>query len=653
MGVGAEELAEVGGAIDAAPGDGVGEEEALVAGEAVDGGGGLALQRFVVGVVGDGEAAEVGDVFAEGEFAVDVDVVDADAGVEFLDDFVGAGGVAGAVFGGPPVVEVSCGVVLAALVIEAVGHFVADDGADGAVVDGIIGVGLEEGGLQDAGGEDDSVERGVVVGVDGGGRHVPERVIDGPAELGEPEVIVEGGGAEGVEDVGIGLDDEGGEVAPLVGIAELEVDGVELGDGDGAGFGGHPFDGLEAVAVGGAHVVDELLDAFLGGGGKGFGDVEAAEGFAEAAVDLHLGAFPAREHFLRAAHDLLVEVEVFLFKGGGEVGGGGVDESPAEVGFPVVERDGVEERVGGGEELGLADDEGIAVGSVQGAEQGGGVEIGGEGGEFGGGLGIVVGFVVAELDGGAGDLGEFRFDGEDGLGVSGGEVGGIAEEDEHGGDVLLVFGADLDGVLGIGEVVAAFGEAHAALREVEGVARGVLFVDVDRDVEEGVGADFVEVDDGGEEVVARGDVVDAGEFGGEGGDAVVFESGFVHGGGVEVADFAGVGIEGGIGGGVGGFLEVVEDFLEDGAVALADFVEDAPAGFVGGDRVLFEPRAVGVLEEVVAGVEGGVHAGGIDAGFEGARRVGGAQGGGEEGGGDGGGEEGACVHGGLSSQACD
>ena len=225
-----------------------------------------------------------------------------------------------------------------------------------------------------------------------------------------------------------------------------------------------------------------------------------------------------------------------------------MNEFPAAVGFPVVEGNGLEEGVGGGEEFGLADDEGIAVGGIEGAEEGGGVEVRGELRELGGGFGIVIGFVVAELDRGAGGFGEFCFDGEDFLRAGGGDVGGIAEEDEHGGDVLLVLGADFPGVFGVGEVIALFREAHAALPEVEGVARGVFFVDADGDVEEGGGADFVEVDDGGEEFVAGGDGVDAGELGGEGGDAVVFELGFVHGGGVEVAEVAGVGVEGGWGG---------------------------------------------------------------------------------------------------------
>jgi hypothetical protein len=59
-----------------APGLAEADEEALVAGETVEDWGGFAGEGFVVGGVGDGEAAEVGDIFAEGEFSVDVDVFD-------------------------------------------------------------------------------------------------------------------------------------------------------------------------------------------------------------------------------------------------------------------------------------------------------------------------------------------------------------------------------------------------------------------------------------------------------------------------------------------------------------------------------------------------------------------------------------------------
>ena len=91
--------------------------------------------------------------------------------VVLLDHQAGAGLVGLHVLGRPPVLQVALGIILATLVVEAVGHFMADHHADGAVVHRVVRQGIEERRLQDAGGEDDLVHQGVVVGVDGGRRH--------------------------------------------------------------------------------------------------------------------------------------------------------------------------------------------------------------------------------------------------------------------------------------------------------------------------------------------------------------------------------------------------------------------------------------------------------------------------------------------------
>ena len=64
-----------------------------------------------------------------------------------------------AVLLGPPVAQRAGGVVARALVVEAVPDLVPDDRADAAVVDGVVGLEVEERRLQDAGREDDLVHR--------------------------------------------------------------------------------------------------------------------------------------------------------------------------------------------------------------------------------------------------------------------------------------------------------------------------------------------------------------------------------------------------------------------------------------------------------------------------------------------------------------
>ena len=76
VGVGDCGYAEVLGALVGAGPLGHAYPEALVGGEALGGGEGLAFGLLLPGDVGEEGAAEVGDVFSAGELAVDVDVVD-------------------------------------------------------------------------------------------------------------------------------------------------------------------------------------------------------------------------------------------------------------------------------------------------------------------------------------------------------------------------------------------------------------------------------------------------------------------------------------------------------------------------------------------------------------------------------------------------
>src|SRR5258708_32624579 len=86
------------------------------------------------------------------------------------------------IVGGPPVLEVSGVLELAALIIEAVNDLVTDDGTDASIVHGSVILLVEIWRLKDAGGEIDGVELGIVVGVDGGRCHAPLGAIDGLAD---------------------------------------------------------------------------------------------------------------------------------------------------------------------------------------------------------------------------------------------------------------------------------------------------------------------------------------------------------------------------------------------------------------------------------------------------------------------------------------
>jgi hypothetical protein len=66
-----------------------------------------------------------------------------------------------AVLFGPPASQRAAAVIFRALIVEAVADLVADHRADAAIVHRIVGIGIEEGRLQDRGREEDRIERGV------------------------------------------------------------------------------------------------------------------------------------------------------------------------------------------------------------------------------------------------------------------------------------------------------------------------------------------------------------------------------------------------------------------------------------------------------------------------------------------------------------
>ena len=119
---------------------------------------------------------------------------------------------------------------MASLVVEAVCHLVANDHANGAIVESVVGVHVKERFLQDAGREADLVGRGVIVGVDGLRIHVPVFAVNGLASL-MVEVPLVPEQAAGLHVVIIRLCrvyNESRYVSPFVWITDLHIERVEL-----------------------------------------------------------------------------------------------------------------------------------------------------------------------------------------------------------------------------------------------------------------------------------------------------------------------------------------------------------------------------------------------------------------------------------------
>ena len=182
-------------------------------------------------------------------------------------------------------VEPARAVVLRALVVEAVADLVADDRPDPAVVPGVVGVGVEERRLEDRRGEDDLVHRRVVVGVDHLRRHEPLVAVHRLAELVEVAALLEEVRRPHVAEQVGRVDLQLGVVAPLVGVADLGPERLELGQGARLGLLAHPVQRGDGLAVGGDEVVHQPLHGGLVLGREVPGDVELADGLAQRALD--------------------------------------------------------------------------------------------------------------------------------------------------------------------------------------------------------------------------------------------------------------------------------------------------------------------------------------------------------------------------------
>src|SRR5205823_2157933 len=118
----------------------------------------------------------------------------------------------------PPVAQISLGVELAPLVVEAVGDLMADHRAGAPEVNGIVHVGVKVRRLQNAGRKIDGVELGIVIGVDSGRSHGPLATIYRLADLVQPAMKFEVARLVDILQEAPAPDFHAGVIAPAVGI---------------------------------------------------------------------------------------------------------------------------------------------------------------------------------------------------------------------------------------------------------------------------------------------------------------------------------------------------------------------------------------------------------------------------------------------------
>ncbi len=606
-----------------------GHEEALVAGQAVDHRGFLAVQRKLVGAVGQAEAAEVADVLAHRQLAVDAGlavVERAEAvvlGFQLVLQLLEVGLVGRA----PPVAQIAGAVGLRALVVEAVAHFVADHRADAAVIDRRIGRDVEERRLENGSREHDLVEGRVVVGVDRLGQHEPFGLVDRLADALHLVVVFPGARGDGVaERIG------GREGQAFIGLervrrADLGIERVELGLGFLAGCRAHPGQVLEVDRHGLAQIGDEVGHRGLGFGRVILLGIDLADQFTGHAFDRRDTALPAGALLGLAAHDLAVEGESGVVDVAGQDGGIGAQEMRGKPGLPGRYRY-FRHQLGhgghaaaeqglrlGGIDAGrlqffrrrrhLADEHVTGLARAEGvhesAHQAGRAEtfelrqrqlVVGE-------VGIAACRAVPV------GLGDTRFQREHGFG-GGGRIG-IARLAQNERQVFGVLGANVLRALVVLQVVVAVGQAEAADPHLEGVNVALLFVRADisaeRRGEAGRREDL-------HQVVGCPGREDARQMGLRGREASLVDGVHVHEGGIGRFDAGGVGSGGGLRGD-----QLVHDRVDALFGKIAQRRERAPVGAVRRKDDGGFPFAVHELVEVRTGLGGLVLPLGLDPGL--------------------------------------
>mmetsp|Transcript_28869 Transcript_28869/g.60636 ORF Transcript_28869/g.60636 Transcript_28869/m.60636 type:complete len:694 (-) Transcript_28869:662-2743(-) len=279
---------------------------------------------------------------------------------ELVGDARGAGPVAGVRGGGPPLLQPPLPVVLPPLVVEAVGHLVAEHGADGAIVARVGVLRAEEGRLQDPRRDEEGVLGGVVVGVDhrdGRGPRVPPRLaVHGRTRAGGGQDVE----VDGVDEELVLQQLQGRTHWPPAGVAHLKVHLVQLLHGLVARLGVHPRQLLQVRRKRLADLLEHVGRRVLGGVGKVGLDEELGDVDAEGALR-HVVALALAGRLLLGAVEDLVEGHHRVHEVRRHVRDVVVEGAPAEVGPQLLEGEGPE-HVGLqlGEVVGVVDGEGLA-----------------------------------------------------------------------------------------------------------------------------------------------------------------------------------------------------------------------------------------------------------------------------------------------------
>ncbi|MNM49066.1 hypothetical protein D3C81_600660 [compost metagenome] len=483
----------------------------------------------------------------------------------------------------------------------------ADDGADGAIVDGVVRIGVKERRLQDGSGEDDFIHRRAVIGVHRLRRHAPLFAVDRLAQLGHLACGIEVGGAHHVAHQVALHDLQLRVIAPDVRVGDLRRELGQLGLRFLLGFRAHPVEGIDAFLVGGQHVFHQLLHVRLALCREILRHIQLAHRFAQYGLDRTHATLPARLVFRHAAEHRAVEGKVLIDKVLRQVAGIAAQQVPFEVGLQGVEVGCGQHLVETGQVARLVDDDVIdLVGDARGSQTRFQVVARRQVVQLGD-IGLVVAFYrVAVLDLGPLHFGQGRFQGNHRLGVRGSVL--VAGHAEHFFHVRLVFFLHAR-LLGF-QVVVTVGHAQAALADIRGIfgrrARILANVDGVRRAH----AILAQVGDQGRYTLFVAQRADAVQFAGQRLHAQRVQLGFIHVAGVQVANF----LRFGASFPVLVLLRGFDDAAQLRRRVVAQLGERTPARFVGWDLGRGQPLAIQMGEEIILHAHGGVDVLHVDAG---------------------------------------
>ena len=324
-------------------GRGIGGEEALVAREAADHRRFLAAQRQLVGGIGNLKSGKVADVLAQCAEPVHAGITEGAITVVLAHQPVRLGDEEFVGFIGPPVEGSARGIELTALVVEAMAHLVADHGADAAIVDGRVRARIEEGRLQDAGGQHERVAERIVEGVHDVRVRRPARAVHRLAEISLLLIPLELVGGVDALDQLAGFNRILAEVAPSIRIADHALQGEKLFQRRATCLVVHPFQRPHPCFERRADIADDGFHLSLVGFGEVTLHVELGHCIAKVRVHDTDGELPAFRLFGDARELTRIVVEGCVREGFRQVGRKLVRDVELHPEFPVLNRKIVDE----------------------------------------------------------------------------------------------------------------------------------------------------------------------------------------------------------------------------------------------------------------------------------------------------------------------